>query len=143
MYYLFILILYLPIQIITYIITPILPLFIEDRYGYLNNQHALGIGPRLPLWLSWFDTRDNSLDGDLKFQSVNKESYLSKVYWLYRNSLYGFKWTVLALTEGDPRAWQYKREYKYLWLNLGWMLDNPEQGKLMFQFSIRRAKSIL
>jgi hypothetical protein len=65
------------------------------------------------------------------------------VKWLYRNSLYGFKWTVLALDEGDPGAWQFKRECKYIWLNLGWMLDNPEQGKLMFQFSIRRAKSKL
>lgn len=143
MSYLHILAAYLSIQILTYLITPLLPLFAEVRDGFLDNKNRTGPGLRLPLWLSWFDTRDNPLTGDDKFHAKNPPSYINMVKWLYRNSLYGFKWTVLALDEGDPRAWQYKREFKYIWVNLGWMLDNPEQGKLMFQFSIRRAKSKL
>lgn len=143
MRYLRTLALYLLVQVITYIITPLLPLFMVTRDGFLDNNNSYGDGLRLPLWLSWFDTRDNAITGDNKFYAKNPPSYISMVKWLYRNSLYGFKWTVLALDEGDPRAWQYKREFKYIWLNLGWMLDNPEQGKLMFQFSIRRAKKNL
>jgi len=143
MLYYILLVLYLPVQFLTYFITPLLPLFIKRRDGFLNNKDSYGSGLRLPLWLSWFDTRDNPLTGDAKFLAKNKPSYFNMIKWLYRNSLYGFKWTVLALDEGDPRAWQYKREFKYIWLNLGWMLDNPEQGKLMFQFSIRRTKNRL
>ena len=137
------LLLLLTVQMLTLIITPILPIFAETRNGYLNNNTHYGSGFRLPEWLSWFDTRDNALTGDDKFYAKNPPSYFNMVKWLYRNSLYGFKWTVLALNEGDPRAWQYKREFKYIWLNLGWMLDNPEQGKVMFQFSIRLAKNKL
>ena len=143
MHYLKVLTIYIPIQILTYLITPILPLFAVWRIGWCNNNSYQAESLRLPLWLSWFDTRDNPLTGDAKFLAKNKPSYFNMIKWLYRNSLYGFKWTVLALDEGDPRAWQYKREFKYIWLNLGWMLDNPEQGKLMFQFSIRRAKNRL
>jgi hypothetical protein len=143
MRYLLTLAAYLPMQVLAYVVTPVLPLFAKEQDGALDNNNGTGAGPRLPSWLSWFDTPDNSLNGDACFQAANREGYLSKVRWLYRNSLYGFKWSVLSLSEGDPSAWQFKREYKYIWLNLGWMLDNPEQNKLMFQFSIRRAKSKL
>ena len=135
--------LYLTVQFLTYLITPLLPLFSVSREGGLNNNSEYGYGIRLPLWLSWFDTRDNPITGDDRFYAQNLPSYINMVKWLYRNSLYGFKWSVLALNKGDPRAWQYKREFGYIRVNLGWMLDNPEQGKLMFQFSIRRAKSKL
>jgi len=94
--YLLYLIVYIPLQIITYVITPLLPMFAINRSGWSNNKEYEEIAPRLPPWLSWFDTPDNSLLGDNNWFNNHKNNYLSKVMWLYRNSLYGFKWSVLA-----------------------------------------------
>lgn len=142
MRYLLTLAVYLPMQVLTYIVTPVLPLFAKERYGGLNNNNVFGIGPRLPLWLSWFDTRDNSLLGDAKWYAKHPAgTYWNMVAWLYRNSLYGFKWTVLSLPEGHPGAWQWHKKFYfktfYLDLNFGWMLDNIENGRAMFHFSPR------
>jgi len=137
---------YLPVQVITYLITPLLPLFSVSRLGQLNNNTAGGFGPRLPVWLSWFDTPDNSLCGDQRWEQTHDCSYWSKVAWLYRNSLYGFKWSVLSLPAGHPDAWQWHRKYYfgkyYLDLNFGWMLDNIENGRAMFHFSPRLKRNL-
>lgn len=97
-------------QIITWILfTPLLPLFVVERNGPINNGNGTWVGPRLPTWLAWFDTPDNSLDGDQNF--INKyvlyPAYLRHLLWLYRNSLYGFKWTVLAYeyVPGKTSVW--------------------------------------
>ena len=128
-------------QIIALAATPFLPLFAVSRLGYSDNNKYQRIEPRLPLWLAWFDTPDNSLRGDERWDREHTFGYLSMVGWLLRNRTYGFNWTVLSLPEGHPEAWQYKRNWKYLRVNLGWMLDNPEHGKLMFQLSIRKGKN--
>lgn len=141
MRYILSLVVYLPIQVLTYLITPILPLFATTRVGTTNNNHSIGMGPRLPQWLSWFDTRDNSLLGDAEWDNNHDGGYWSQVEWLYRNSLYGFKWTVLSLPEGHSAAWQWHKKPTfgkyYLDLNFGWMLDNIENGRAMFMFSPR------
>lgn len=93
---------YLILQVVAYLITPILPLFAKMREGWSDNHGAWREEPRLPKWLSWFDTPDNSLWGDRQFMLDHKETYLSKVIWLYRNSLYGFKWTTLACVVDYP-----------------------------------------
>ena len=140
-YWTLLLFFYLTIQLFTYLITPVLPLFRVWRYGELNNNHDRGYGYRLPKWLAWFDTRDNPLSGDSKFLANHSPTtYLSQVIWLYRNSLYGFKWSVLSLAEGSKIAWEYKSESGLIWTKLGWMIDNPEQGRYMFVFSIRLRK---
>lgn len=141
MRYLLYIILYVPIQVLTYSITPLLPLVSEYRIGWCNNNHYLAESHRLPVWLSWFDTPDNSLCGDQKWEQTHDCGYWSKVAWLYRNSLYGFKWTVLSLPAGHPDAWQWHKKFYfkhfYLDLNFGWMLDNIETGRAMFHFSPR------
>jgi len=143
--YLFI---YIVVQLVTYFITPFLPLFVQNREGPLNNNNAYGIGPRLPKCLAWFDTPDNSLWGDSRWYNLHGGTYISQVKWLYRNSLYGFKWTVLSLPEGHKDAWQWHKKFYfsnfYLDLNFGWMLDNIERGRAMFHFSprIKRIKWI-
>ena len=141
MRYIILLILYLSMQVFTYIITPILPLFAVCRSGGCNNNAYQAEGLRLPVWLSWFDTRDNSLCGDSRWEQTHNCCYWSKVAWLYRNSLYGFKWTVLSLPEGHKDAWQWHKKYYfktfYLDLNFGWMLDNIENGRAMFHISPR------
>lgn len=94
---------YLVMQIIAWAITPALPLFARPRWGLIDNANRAGIEPRLPLWLAWFDTPDNSLFGDNKWMiSHPKATHWTMVAWLYRNSLYGFKWTTLACRVDYP-----------------------------------------
>lgn len=142
-------------QLVAWIITPLMPMFAVYRYGKLDNGNDEGFGLRLPELLFWFDTPDNSISGDSNWLSNhNSTSYLSHIGWLYRNSIYGFKWTVLACKNqhdvkylGNPWInrnngqtgyffasmsggyWQYKvvkKIYKDfgIMFNFGWQLDD-------------------
>ena len=72
------------------ILAPILPIFATEQEGWNDNHSQWGMGPRLPTWLSWFQTPDNSLDGDATFEAANPPSYWSQVKWLLRNPAYAF-----------------------------------------------------
>jgi hypothetical protein len=78
------------ITLIAVIFAPIMPAFAVQKDGWLDNHSIWDIGPRLPTWLNWFMTPDNSLDGDATFQKLNGISYWSKVKWLWRNPAYSF-----------------------------------------------------
>ena len=80
----------LVLTLIALITAPVMVLFAQQRDGWLDNGSIWGIGPRLPIWLNWFMTPDNSLDGDYTFQQINGRSYWSKVKWLWRNPAYSF-----------------------------------------------------
>jgi hypothetical protein len=88
----------LPINILALLLAPVLPLFAVNAYGWLDNQSKEGFGPRLPSWLNWFMTPDNSLDGDAAFEEINGTSYLAHVKWLLRNPLYAFALQYLTPT---------------------------------------------
>ena len=93
---------------LAWILAPILPAF------------ALGDRHRLPRWLRWFDTPDNSLDGDYgyimqhaPFKGYSQHGikrYINRVWWLVRNPGYGFSYHVLGhrvnsmprVVSGDP-----------------------------------------
>lgn len=135
---------YLPVNLfvtlIAWILAPILPLFASDD-GWL------------PKYLWWFQTPDNSIDGDNAFNTPSKHPYITKmprywrrVFWLIRNPSYGFNWTVLATKPykyyGDLFAkdkvgwcfsWIVDTKYfhfvstlfgKYLKFRIGWNLAN-------------------
>ena len=78
------------ITLLAVILAPILPLFATQQWGWCDNHSVFAEGPRLPSWLNWFMTPDNSLDGDATFQKINGISYWSKVKWLWRNPAYSF-----------------------------------------------------
>ena len=78
------------ITLIAVIFSPLLPALATEQEGWLDNHAKWGVGPRLPKWLNWFMTPDNSLDGDATFESINGISYWSKVKWLLRNPAYSF-----------------------------------------------------
>jgi len=80
----------LVLTILAYILAPVLPLFAIQQIGWCDNHSYEAVGPRLPKWLNWFMTPDNSLDGDATFQVINGVSYWSKVKWLWRNPAYSF-----------------------------------------------------
>jgi hypothetical protein len=76
--------------VLTYPLALILPLFASGQYGWINNATSKATEPRLPKWLSWFQTPDNSLWGDDGFKAVHGTGYLPSVKWLWRNPFYGF-----------------------------------------------------
>ena len=78
------------LTLIAIILAPVLPLLASNQEGWLDNHAKWGYGLRLPTWLSWFQTPDNSLDGDATFERINGISYWAKVKWLWRNPCYAF-----------------------------------------------------
>lgn len=90
---------------LAWLVAPLLPIFATLQDGRCNNNNAQGIEPRLPRWLNWFMTPDNSLWGDHGWQTEhcpNYKSYWGMVKWLLRNRAYGFNWTVIACPVDDP-----------------------------------------
>ena len=88
--YFFLVPLSLLITLVAVLIAPILPLFAKPLFGWCDNHSYEAIEPRLPSWLGWFMTPDNSLDGDATFKRLNPPSYWSQVKWLLRNPAYSF-----------------------------------------------------
>jgi hypothetical protein len=99
--------------LVAVLLSPILPIFATEQTGPLNNNTSVGVGPRLPSWLYWFQTWDNSLNGDDTFEKNNPPSYLSKIKWLIRNPLPCFAEKILTsnaytisgnndVTDGNP-----------------------------------------
>jgi hypothetical protein len=78
------------ITLIAVILAPVLPLFASPKLGWCDNHSYEAIEPRLPQWLNWFMTPDNSLYGDATFDLLNGRSYWSQVKWLWRNPAYSF-----------------------------------------------------
>lgn len=79
------------------ILAPVLPALASDT-GWL------------PSWLMWFQTPDNSVDGDAGYKSAHApypglqtgwQRYINRVVWLWRNPANGFDWRVLSI-ETDP-----------------------------------------
>lgn len=88
------------VTLATYILAPVLPLFAIERSGRLDNNTRFGRGAFLPDWLAWFQTPDNSLDGDEGWRTEHAQwrfklpqwlaVYIGRVGWLWRNPGYGF-----------------------------------------------------
>jgi len=128
--------LYVPVWLFGILAAPILPLLAKPRDGGLDNNHTHGVEPRLPVWLAWLDTPDNSLYGDAghKRRHPNYTRHMPQVFWLWRNAACGLCWTVLAhrmkpgevittngaLTVTSNGAWQYKCGK----IDIGWLLDD-------------------
>jgi len=106
-YYIVLVLLSLPLNVLALVLAPVLPLFATNSYGWNDNHSKQGFGPRLPVWLNWFMTPDNSLDGDATFEHINGRGYLAQVKWLLRNPLYAFAIKYLTIpyytvVKGDP-----------------------------------------
>ena len=114
-------------QVVALFVTPLLPAFAYPRLGKVDNGNGEAVEPRLPKWLSWFDTPDNSLLGDNNWRNSHNGGYWSKVAWLYRNCIYYFKWSVLAapmdtykiLFDGDPKINRNNGRFGVLRVSMG------------------------
>lgn len=78
------------ITLIAVILAPVMPVFTQQKLWWCDNHSYQAVGPVLPNWLNWFNTPDNTLNGDATFQNINGISYWSKVKWLWRNPAYSF-----------------------------------------------------
>lgn len=79
-------------DVLANLIAPLLPIFAKPVLGLSDNGQALLVEPRLPHWLSWFQTPDNSLYGDKGWQTIHYpdyKSYTGQWLWLVRNSAHG------------------------------------------------------
>jgi hypothetical protein len=58
----------------------------------------------LPIWLGWFGTPDNSIDGDAGHRErwAGSSTYMRRLAWLERNSAYGFSSGVLRAKTLGP-----------------------------------------
>ena len=87
LHYAFLLVFSIAFTLLTLVLSPVLPLFANNN-GWL------------PWALSWFSTSDNSLDGDIGYQTEHApflgpqtgfKRYLNRVVWILRNPAYGFE----------------------------------------------------
>jgi len=86
----------LALTLLAVIIAPILPIFAKPLMGWCDNHSYEAVEPRLPTWLSWFQTPDNSLNGDATFQTMfPPNQWWSQVHWLWRNPAYSFDLKIL------------------------------------------------
>lgn len=108
--YVFWLVLSLAVELVAIALSGVLPYFAKARYGWSDNRHRQVIEPRLPWWLAWFDTPDNSLWGDSGWRTIHCPHYKTRkgmAQWLRRNHGYGFKWTAAAAEVTDPVSIQH------------------------------------
>ena len=118
------------LTLLAIILAPVLPLFAVQKLWWCDNHSYQAIGPVLPLWLNWFMTPDNTLDGDATFQQNNPSSYWSKVKWLGRNPAYSFALRYITapyntVVKGDPTIRDNDNA------KAGWCLVNAND---LFQF---------
>lgn len=93
--------------LVAYPITPILPLFAVQKEWWCDNHRYRAVGPVLPIWLNWFMTPDNTLDGDAGAIARNGTGYWAKCLWLWRNAAYSFALRYIntpynIVIKGDP-----------------------------------------
>lgn len=147
-YYLFLLIVYLPVYLLAMLLAPVLPLFSTMRDGNLENNNERGVGPRLPLWLAWFDTPDNSLDGDYGWRTKHCREdwafYWGHVKWLWRNPANGFSWEVLSHHVSHNETFTYTHSGNDLDVDkgkgkFGWYYIKSSEGA----FSLRWCRRFL
>ena len=78
----------------------VMVMFANPEYGLLNNASTWGQEPRLPRWLAWFDTPDNSLYGDTGWRTKHCQDAwqtpAGMARWLRRNPALGFCWQTLG-----------------------------------------------
>jgi hypothetical protein len=88
------------VTLATVILAPVLALCVEKRVGVIDNGTNIGEAYYLFTWLSWFQTPDNSIDGDQGWRTEHWQwrfklplplaVYVGRVGWLWRNPGYGF-----------------------------------------------------
>ena len=133
---------YIIVQFLMLFLTPLLPWFATMKFGPINNNNAVGFEPRLPKWLNWFMTQDNSLWGDEGWQTIHcpdYKSYFGMTKWLYRNSCQGLSWSVLSFKVNKDTVFTYTHSGDDLKVDKnknksGWFYIKSPSGAFHFRF---------
>ena len=151
--YISLLCIYIPFYLLAMLVAPILPLFAEMRNGPIDNNNGYGVEPRLPIWLSWFDTSyDNGLWGDHGWRTKHCpkywQSYLGMVLWLWRNPAAGFCWSVLARDIHATEQFTLKDSGNGLDVDkgqgkYGWYFITSDHGAFSLRWCKRVASKVL
>ena len=133
---------------LTFPLAFVLPFFATEQEGPLNNGNEYGLGPRLPKWLSWFQTPDNSLDGDNGWKTEHWQwrFRLPAPLCTYVNDSPGVEGYCLVHAGGLFQLVWVKRigSSKCIYANLGWnikgLINDPRNRyTATFAFSPRIA----
>jgi hypothetical protein len=143
---------YIPFYILAMLLAPVLPLFAKNTYGPIGNNNGFAIEPRLPFWLFWFDTVDNSLYGDggwrEKHQPKRWNTYLGMVLWLWRNPANGFAWSMLSQDMSKDDTFTYTHSGNGLDVDkgkgkLGWYYIKCSNGAFSLRWCKRISKGLV
>lgn len=131
-------------SLLNYPLAPLVVLFADD-YGWL------------PGWLSWFQTPDNSLDGDKGWQTEHRwfkghplvdkgwRRWVNRFRWLWRNSMHGFEQEVLGFTPAPDFEYSFRGKQtvsnRPICNGLVWRVASNPGGRAAFQFYLVRAWS--
>jgi hypothetical protein len=110
----------------TYILAPFLVLFQKDGW--------------LPNWCWWFQTWDNSLDGDNGWQTEHRpwlntpyyqlnsvQVWVCRFMWLWRNPAYGFAYKLAPQADYTLTTYGHNNNILYV-ANTGWFFWNGKVG---------------
>lgn len=132
------------VTLAAFILAPILPFCATMQFGASDNNHTTEIEPRLPRWLSWFDTsNDNSLWGDLGWRVLHCPAlwgtHFGMWLWLWRNPACGFGWNVLSKTVKATDTYEVTSSGCGLDLDksrnaAGWFLIKSSSGAFQFRW---------
>ena len=126
---------YVPFLLFAMLVAPLLPAFATVQRGPTDNNNGPMLWePRLPRWLKWFMTVDNSLWGDYNWKHAHSGGYWSQVCWLWRNPAYGFA-IALGIDPKTPGAYENNFTWWVFRCRTGWLLSGGLVG--MFLLSIR------
>lgn len=158
-------VLYVPIMLLVTVATlplaPILALCVHKRVGILDNNTKTGEEYFLINALNWFQTPDNSIDGDEGWRTEHWQwryklpsflaTYVGRIGWLWRNPGYGFG--VIGLQNYNPIYAQLGNDLfvqiggyfqfrttrqigsKQLYCNFGWNIKGLAEAPIgTFQF---------
>jgi hypothetical protein len=105
------------VELVAYLAAPFLGLLVSHR-------------GRLPGWLSWFETADNTTLGDLGHQErwVDRSLCVRSVAWLWRNKAYTFRNEVIGADTSGPVTASGNPETGDRPLIEGWCLRRTPEG---------------
>jgi len=125
--YLLMLPIFILATIATYVLVPFLVLFQKDAW--------------LPSWCWWFQTWDNSLDGDNGWQTEHRpwldvpynllsgwQVWVCRFMWLWRNPAYGFAYRLGPQTPFTLTTYAYSNHAVLHVANTGWFFWNGQIG---------------
>lgn len=130
---------------LTWLFAPVLVLFAKKELGNTSNNTEQAVEYRLPSWLSWFQTPDNSLDGDNGWKTEHWQwrfklpswlaTYVGHIGWLWRNPACGVGRIELTLLDAIAMGSETRGDL--------YIADNPVvtgytliTSKVSFQFRL-------